>query len=268
MAGDAYNATVISRVDINPLLRVIRLQPDGPLFDFIAGQFGVLGMLGSAPSVVAPDPNAPADAGRMIRRAYSIASSSLERDYSEFYITLVTSGQLTPRLFALDRGGRIFLGPKPTGVFTLARVPPEKAVIFIATGTGIAPYMSMLRTSLVDDDRRTYVLLHGVRYSWDLGYRAELESLARIRRNLIYLPSITRPDEDPYFHGITGRIQTLVEGGLIQARSGVPFDPDVADVFLCGHPDMIADVTTFLQARRFTLERGKAAGTIHIEEYW
>ena len=91
----------------------------------------------------------------MIRRAYSIASSSVERRYVEFYLTLITSGQLTPRLFALRHGSRLFLGPKGSGVFTLDRVLPGKAVVLIATGTGLAPYVSMLRTILVSESPTT-----------------------------------------------------------------------------------------------------------------
>src|SRR5262249_27692783 len=155
----------------------------------------------------------------------SIASSSLERRYVEFYITLITSGGLTPRLFALKHGNRVFLGPKASGIFTLDKVAPEKAVLLIATGTGLAPYVSMLRTMLVNDGHRKFVVLHGARYSWDLGYRGELETLARLRPNFTYIPSITRPDQDPHFTGHTGRIQALLEQGVAEKESGISLDP-------------------------------------------
>src|ERR1035437_2756163 len=129
-----YNAAVIGREEINPQLLVLRVQPDAAMFDFKPGQFGVLGLLGREPRVpeaaseeIVPEPD------KMIRRAYSIASSSVERRYVEFYLTLITSGQLTPRLFALKHGSPLFLGPKASGVFTLDRVPPGKAVVLIAT---------------------------------------------------------------------------------------------------------------------------------------
>ncbi|MBI5388064.1 MAG: ferredoxin--NADP reductase [Verrucomicrobia bacterium] len=264
-----YNASVIGREEINPQLVVLRVQPDGPLFEFAPGQFVVLGLLGSEPRVpeaaadeVAPEPN------KLIRRAYSIASSSLERRYLEFYLTLVTSGQLSPRLFNLRHGSRLFLGPKATGVFTLNRVPAGKSVLLIATGTGLAPYISMLRTMLVHDAQRRFVVLHGARYSWDLGYRAELESLARIRPNFTYIPSITRPDEDPHYRGYTGRLQALLEQGVVEKESGVTLDPAQADVFLCGNPDMIRTVKAMLEAKGFKADHGKDTGTIHVEEYW
>lgn len=267
--GKAYNATLIGREEVNPQLLVARVQPDGPVFEFKPGQFAVLGLLGSEPRVaeavaeeVRPDP------ARLIRRAYSIASSSVERRYLEFYLTLITSGQLTPRLFALKHGGRLFLGPKAAGVFTLDRVPAGKHVVLIATGTGLAPYISMLRTLLMDDTSRRYVVIHGARFSWDLGYRGELETLARLRPNFTYIPSITRQDHDPTFRGHTGRIQALLEQGVVERESGIALDPGSVDIFLCGNPDMINSVKGMLAVRGFASGHGPEPGTIHVEEYW
>jgi ferredoxin--NADP+ reductase len=268
-AAATYNATLVAREEINPSLIVVRAQPDGAMFEFKAGQFAVLGLLGGEPRVPEADaePNSP-PADKLIRRAYSIASASVERRYAEFFLTLVTSGELTPRLFALGYGARLFMSPKASGLFTLDRVPTDKAVILVATGTGLAPYMSMLRTMLVEDATRRFVVLHGARYSWDLGYRAELESLARIRRNLTYIPSITRPGEDPHFQGLTGRVQALMEKGVIEMWSRLKLDPAMNEVFLCGNPDMIKEVKELLLARGYTQDHGKQSGTLHVEEYW
>jgi ferredoxin--NADP+ reductase len=267
--SDPYNATVIGREEINPQLVILRVRPDAELFDFKPGQFGVLGMLGNAPRVpeAAPE-DAPAEPDKMIRRAYSIASASVERRYLEFYLTLITSGSLTPRLFALRHGSRVFLGAKASGIFTLDRVAPEKAVVLIATGTGLAPYVSMLRTMLVSDSQRRFVVLHGARYSWDLGYRGELESLTRLRPNFTYIPSITRPDQDPHFIGYTGRIQSLMEQGVLEKESGVVLDPAQSEVFLCGNPEMVKVATTMLQGKGFAAKGGTGPVTIHVEEYW
>ena len=266
---DPYNATVVGREEIHSELIVIRVRPDGDLFEFKPGQFGVLGLLGNAPRLPEANPEEPAsEPDKMIRRAYSIASASVERRYVEFYITLITSGGLTPRLFALKHGSRVFLGPKASGMFTIDRVAPDKAVILIATGTGLAPYVSMLRTILMKETQRKFVVLHGARYSWDLGYRGELETLARLRPNFTYIPSITRPDEDPHFHGRTGRIQTILEQGAVEKDSGLALDPAQADVFLCGNPEMIKIVTTILETKGFKRGDSKNPGNIHVEEYW
>ena len=266
---ETYNATVIGREEINPQLIILRVRPDQELFEFKPGQFGVLGLPGSAPRVpeAAPEESLN-EPDKMIRRAYSIASSSLERRYVEFYLTLITSGQLTPRLFALKHGDRVFMGPKASGVFTLDRVAPEKALVLIATGTGLAPYVSMLRTLLVNDAQRRFVVLHGARYSWDLGYRGELESLARLRPNFTYIPSITRPDQDPHFHGYCGRIQNLMDQGVLEKESGIVLEPAKAEVFLCGNPEMVKTAITTLQQKGFATKGGAAPATIHVEEYW
>lgn len=264
-----YNATVVGREEIHPELIVLRVRPDAALFEFKPGQFGVLGLQGDAPRAEELGPEEPAaEPGKMIRRAYSIASASVERRYVEFYITLITSGQLTPRLFALKHGSRVFLGPKASGTFTLDRVPAGKSVVLVATGTGLAPYVSMLRTMLMHETQRKFVVLHGARYSWDLGYRGELESLARLRPNFIYIPSITRPDQDPHFHGRTGRIQALVEKGVIQEDGGIELDPTKVDVFLCGNPEMVKAVKEQLSAKGFVAGDAKNPGNVHVEEYW
>jgi ferredoxin--NADP+ reductase len=264
-----YNATVVGREEINPQLIILRVKPDGEMFTFQPGQFAVLGLLAAAPRVPEADPEEdPPKPEKLLRRAYSIASSSAERGYIEFYLTLVASGELTPRLFALRHGERVFLSPKASGFFTLDKAQPHRAVLLVATGTGLAPYMSMLRTMLIEDTTRKFVVLHGARHSWDLGYRAELESLARLRPNLTYLPSITRPDEDPHFLGLTGRIQKLLEEGVVEKAAGVAIDPVVCETFLCGNPAMVDAAKEFLTARGFVADKGRELGTIHVEEYW
>jgi ferredoxin/flavodoxin---NADP+ reductase len=266
---DPYNATVIGREDINPQLIILRVRPDGDWSAFVPGQFAVLGLKPSEPRIPEAEPEEKVhEPDKLIRRAYSIASSSLERQYIEFFLTLVTSGELTPRLFALRPGHRVFLSSKITGGFTLDRVANGRSVLLIATGTGLAPYMSMLRTVLIDETKRKFVVLHGARCSWDLGYRAELESLARLRPNLKYLPSITRPEQDPHFRGLTGRIQSLMAQGVVETNAGLELDPGQTDVFLCGNPDMITEVKTLLQAKGFIADQGRQLGNIHVEEYW
>jgi ferredoxin--NADP+ reductase len=269
VAASPYNATVVGREPLNSQLLILRVRPDAGEFNFTPGQFAVLGLAGKEPRVAdaLPEDTAP-EPDKLIRRAYSIASSSLERDYVEFYLALVAKGGLTPRLFALPHGGRVFLGPKASGLFTLDRVAPGKAVILVGTGTGLAPYVSMLRTALIADSTRRFVVLHGARCSWDLGYRAELETLARLRPNFTYIPSITRAEQDPHFRGQVGRIPKILEQGVVEQRAGVRLDPAAADVFLCGNPEMISSVRGMLEARGFTPDHGKQSGTMHVEEYW
>ena len=106
----------------------------------------LIGLPASAPRPPGSDPEDPV-AARFIRRAYSVASSSKQREHFELFLALVPSGEITPRL--LPPGDRLWLGPKVTGMFTLREAPPEQNIVTVATGTGLAPYMSMLRTDLI-----------------------------------------------------------------------------------------------------------------------
>jgi ferredoxin--NADP+ reductase len=210
---------------------------------------------------------AAADPDRMIRRAYSIASESRADEYLEFYLTVVMSGELTPRLFNLKIRDRLYVGPKAVGVFTLDKAP-GKHILMIGTGTGLAPYMSMLRSELDCSGSRKFVIVHGARFSWDLGYRTELTGLARHCNNFHYLPVITRPQEDVTWRGRSGYLQNLVASGVIEEETGLPLTPDNFDVFLCGNPGMIETVIAWAESRGFIRDKGHDIGTLHTEEYW
>jgi ferredoxin--NADP+ reductase len=208
-----------------------------------------------------------ADPGRLIRRAYSIASESRSDEYLEFYLTVVMSGELTPRLFNLKIKDRLYVGPKAVGVFTLDKAP-GKHIVMIGTGTGLAPYMSMLRSELVCNGPRQFVVVHGARFSWDLGYRTELTGLARHCGNFHYMPVITRPSEDVTWRGRSGYLQNLIASGAIEEETGLPLTPENFDIFLCGNPGMIETVIGWAEARGFVRDRGHDIGTLHTEEYW
>ncbi len=269
MAETTYNATVGQRIEVAPGLIILRVMPDDPLFAFEAGQYTVLGLKKGAPRVAEADGDEVAgDPEKLIRRAYSIASSSKADEYVEFYVTLVASGELTPRLFALRLKDRLYLGKKATGVFTLDRVPPEKHVLLVGTGTGLAPYMSMLRSELVCGGPRRFVVLHGARYSWDLGYRNELNSLARLCPNMTYLAVVSRPRDDSTWKGLTGHLQDVLFSTVIEERTGIPLSPDRFDVFLCGNPAMIDDAKARLSAMGFVPDKGRVIGNLHAELYW
>jgi len=210
---------------------------------------------------------AAADPHRMIRRAYSIASESRADEFLEFYLTVVMSGELTPRLFNLKIKDRVYVGPKAVGVFTLDKAP-GKHILMIGTGTGLAPYMSMLRSELVCNGPRQFVVVHGARFSWDLGYRTELTGLARHCANFHYVPVITRPQEDVTWRGRSGYLQNLVASGAIEEDTGLPLTPDNFDIFLCGNPGMIETVIAWAEARGFVRDKGHDIGTLHTEEYW
>ncbi len=272
MSKDALNAIVSGRIEVAPGLIILRVVPDGwPLPDFEPGQFGVLGLPTSAPRCPLSDPEEQpaAPSGRLIRRAYSIASSSREREFVEFYITLVQSGSLTPRLFALAAGDRLWLGPKITGLFTLEEVPADRDVVLVATGTGLAPYMSMLRTALPGAGARRWAVLLGARHSWDLGYHAELVTMQRLSPRFDYVPTISRPNEEPVpWGGRTGHVSDLWLDGALEAVWGRRPAPADTHVFLCGNPAMVDDMVAILEHEGFSEHTRASPGTVHVERYW
>jgi ferredoxin/flavodoxin---NADP+ reductase len=268
-----YNATLAQRTEISPGLAIFRFIPDGDLVAFEPGQYLAIGLKCKEPRCPGADPDpdyskCSGDPERLIRRAYSIASSSLEREFVELYVTLVRSGELTPRLFNLQNGDRLFLGPKATGLFTLAQVPSHKHVLLVSTGTGLAPYISMTRTLLSCNPDRKFVVLNGARYSWDLGYRDELNSLARSCKNFFYFPAITRPENDPAWNGLHGRIQNILTSGIVEEKTEIAVTPDNFDIFLCGNPGMIEEAIALMAPRGFLKGDRKNPGTLHVEEYW
>lgn len=271
MSEIALNAKIIQRTEITPGLLILRVAPEGwTLPDFVAGQFAVLGLPSSAPRSAASEAEpAPSDPNKFIRRAYSISSASHDREFLEFYVSLVRSGSLTPRLFALKIGDPVWLSPKMTGMFTMQDIPADQNLVLIATGTGLAPYMSMLRTHLDSGNSRRFAVLHGAYHSWDLGYRNELFTMMRFCRNFAYLPIISHPQgEIVPWKGPSGFVQDLWKDGSIAKTWGFPPQPGNTHIFLCGHPGMIQDVTNLLHHEGFIDHTTKVPGQIHAEKYW
>ena len=265
------NAVVSQRIDVAPGLMTLHIVPDsGRVPDFEPGQFAVVGLPAEAPRTHLSSPEeAPPAPGKLIRRAYSIASPSLPGHHLELFVTLVRSGELTPRLFALTPGSRLWLGPRFSGSFTLADVPPDQNLVLVATGTGLAPYMSMLRTRLEAGGPRRVAVLVGARHSWDLGYTAELRTMQRLAPNFTYLPIVSRPAEEPTpWAGAVGHVQSLWTGGALERAWGRRPSAMDTHVFLCGSPAMIEGMQGLLEGEGYALHEKGRPGQIHAEKYW
>lgn len=264
------NCFVTQVVQVSPIMKVFRVAPDGwELPEFKPGQFVAIFLPGSAPrcpeateefETVAPD--------KMIKRAYSIASSSKSKEFIEFYITLVHSGSLTPRLFELKLGDRIGVGKKFVGMFTLDQVPEEKNIVLVATGTGVAPYMSMIRTNALQRKGKIAVV-HGAANSWDLGYSSELNLLQSISDNFKYIPTITEPQKEmATWNGHVDFIQDMWSAGIMEEKWGFKPMPENTDIFLCGNPRMIDDMTKVLDKDNFSeWSKKNPDGQIHVEKF-
>jgi ferredoxin--NADP+ reductase len=270
MTDPILNAMVVSRTGLSARQIILRVEADGwTLPDFEPGQYAVLGLPAAAPRAAGSEAERAAAApNSLIRRAYSIASSSRSRETMEFYIGLVSDGALTPRLFALERGDRLWLSPKVGGMFTLDRIPRERNVVLVATGTGLAPYISMLRTDLVCGAVRRYTVLHGAYHSWDLGYRPELETLQNLFDHFRYLAVIDDPQSEPIpWTGPIGRVQDLWKEIRSAKSAGFAPAPENTDVFLCGNTDMIDEMIGLLAGDGFREAKPPAGGEVHVERY-
>ena len=267
-----YNATVTLRVDLAPGTMVLRVKLDQGRFDYQAGQYTVLGLKRSSSRISdavddRPELKArPAD--HMIRRAYSITSNSVD-DELEFVVTLVRSGDLTPRLFALKAGSRVYVEPRASGIFTLSASSGVRDLLLVCTGAALAPYLSMLRAGFPENAENQYVIVHAAAVSWDLVFRSQVEELSERSKHLTYLPTITDPARDASWGGLTGTVEALLAAGEIEDAIGMPLLPDRFDAFVAGSPQMVDAVSAELQARGFKAGPHDDQETnIIVERYW
>ncbi|NTV99445.1 MAG: ferredoxin--NADP reductase, partial [Chlorobiaceae bacterium] len=174
-----YNATVTEKIMMSSDLMILRIEADEPREEFEAGQYLLLGLFGSEPRSLNSEPEAvSANEDKLIQRPYLIVSARTERKQFEFFISQVKSGQLSPRLFNLETGGRLHVSGSNKGIFRLDETPEGSDIIMLATGTGIAPYISFLRSHIVERPESKMIVIQGARHRWDLGYSSELVFLA------------------------------------------------------------------------------------------
>jgi ferredoxin--NADP+ reductase len=234
-ADKFLTATITSRREISSDLWAIRVDTGGP-FPFAAGQYATLGLPGT---------------DGLIERAYSIVSSPYEPEL-EFFIELVPAGALTPLLYRLHVGDTMSVRKAPKGRFLIdvatgpAEAPsPEprapKDHLCLCTVTGVAPFVSLVRTLAKDGqdgkvhgDRRLF-LIQGASQSAELGYHEELVQLARELPWLTYVPTVSRPWDDPGWSGEVGRVDDVIRKYADQWFA----DPTHGMAHLCGHPSMI-----------------------------
>ena len=267
---DIFNATLVEREDLHDELAIFKIKyNDGPVPEFKPGQFCTLGLPqldDAGQPVVSPRTGKV----KLLRRAYSIASSPNEGEHLELFLVLVEDGAMTPRLWKLSPGDPIWMDRRIMGEFTLDGVPDGKDLVMISTGTGLAPFVSMMRTERGTGRWRKLVIVHGVRYAPDLGYREELQQVAAEDPSVVYLAHCTREPDDSDWKGLRGRIQPILqdEAGFEELTGGVKYDPEQTHFFLCGNPEMIEQVQQLFEARGFVTQTKKTPGNIHFERYW
>jgi ferredoxin--NADP+ reductase len=245
-AAPQYNASLVRRVDETPSLAYFWVRFDGPPTPFEPGQYMTIGVLAD---------------GKLVQRPYSVASDPgvAGSEGYELYIRLVEGGQFTPLLWDLPVGHRMrMIGPK--GKFTL-EPDDERTHLFISSGTGNAPFVSMMRALLREGRPRRAVFLNGVSYEHDLGYRGLLEGWQDSGAYPVtYVPTVSRPSarENAGWGGRWGRVETIV--GPVCDELGLRPDDTIA--YICGNPDMI------VAAEATLLERGFPGAQVKKELYW
>jgi len=255
------NATIVKKIEVTPELLILRIKPDAGVPAFEAGQYVAVGLTGAAPRPAnfppETEPHAP---DKLIKRAYSIGSPPSEKEYLEFYIAVVPTGALTSRIVLLKEGDRVYLAPKITGTFTVHDVPEDHNLYLVSTGTGIAPYIAMLKTPSLWKPNRKIVLIHGVRYVKDLAYRDELVELSKREPRFAYYPTVSRADDS--WAGERGYVQKFFTEGKLK------LDPKLDHVFMCGNPAMIEDTQKYLEANGYSVHSKRQPGNLHLEKYW
>ncbi len=196
--------------------------------------------------------------GRPLTRAYSIASANHE-EHLEFFSIKVNDGALTSRLQHLQPGDPVFVSRKPTGTLVLRDLKPGKRLFLFATGTGLAPFMSLIHDPETYERFEKIILIHGVRWTSELAYRQYLENdLAEheyfgelAREQLIYYPTVTRES----FRN-EGRLTDLIDSGkLFEDIGQPPLDPATDRAMICGSPAMLDDTSAMLDKRGFKVAK-------------
>jgi ferredoxin/flavodoxin---NADP+ reductase len=223
-------------------------------FRFSNGQFAMLGLLVN---------------GRPLLRAYSIASAN-HSDHLEFLSIKIEGGALTSRLKDIAPGARLVFGRKTTGTLVVDYLLPGKRLYLFATGTGLAPFLSIIRDPCTYERFEKVILVHGVRRVGELAYRDYItkqlpndEYLGEhVKEQLLYYPMVTREE---FAH--PGRITTALESGsLCEALNLPPLDPADDRVMLCGSPEMLQDISQMLELRLFAEGSASAPGTYVVEK--
>lgn len=299
-----YNATVTLRRQVHEELLILRVRPDGGVPSYEAGQYTTLGLGYWEPRADGCDDEhlAAALETKVVQRAYSISSPILddhdrpvrvnELGELEFYIVLIRHAEarvpaLTPRLFALDVGARLFAGPHPKGRYTLSPVKPDDNVVFLATGTGEAPHNAMLGELLARGHRGRILNVVSVRNDSDLGYLTTHRRVESLWSSYRYVPLTTREPRnlDPAHPDFVGkvRLQDFITSNRVSESLGQPFDPRTCHVFLCGNPAMVGipkeehgqriyplptGLVELLERAGFQADRPGQPGNVHFEKYW
>ncbi|HUQ26267.1 MAG TPA: ferredoxin--NADP reductase [Burkholderiales bacterium] len=226
------------------------LRVEAPKLDFQAGQF----------VRIALDIE-----GERVARAFSFVNTPRDPTL-EFYGVIVPEGPLSPRLARLRAGDALYVASNPAGFLVMREIPDARTLWLFSTGTGIAPFLSILRTEAPWQRFREVVLVHAVRHARELAYRDMIARLQKEKEGALRYVTFVSREAAP--GSLAGRIPAAVLDGRLEAAAGAQLAAETSQVLLCGNPDMLKDASAALVQRGLRKHRRRAPGQISVESFW
>jgi ferredoxin--NADP+ reductase len=230
------------------------LRVAAPQLQFQAGQFVRIAL-----------DTVEGDAGSRVARAFSFVNPPQD-PVLEFYGVIVPEGPLSPRLARLRAGDILHVASNPAGFLVLREVPDAQTLWLLSTGTGIAPFLSILRTDSPWRRFREVVLVHAVRHARELAYRDTVAKLQEERGAVLKYVTFVSREAAP--GSLAGRIPAALRDGRLEAAAGAALSAASSQVLLCGNPDMLKDAQAALAERGMRKHRRRAPGQITVESFW
>lgn len=238
----------------NPALMSIRVRRE-PTYTFTPGQFARIGL--------------PGEDGEIIWRAYSIVSAPDEA-FLEFFLVVVPTGAFSARVAKLKPGDTMLVDKIAQGFLTADRFKNGRDLWLMATGTGLAPYISMVRDKAVWAQFENIVIVQSVRERADLAYVEELTAMSNEvteipQARLRFINTLTRDHAEG---ALEGRIPALINSGALEQAADIKLADEHSRFMLCGNPEMVEGMRALLKARGFRMNRKLEPGHIIVENYW
>lgn len=230
------------------------LRVEAPKLDFQAGQFVRIAL-----------DAVTGNEGSRVARAFSFVNPPGD-PVLEFYGVIVPEGPLSPRLARLRAGDALYVASNPAGFLVLREVPDARTLWLLSTGTGIAPFLSILRTEAPWQRFREVVLVHAVRHARELSYRDMIAALQKQRGPALRYVSFVSREAAP--GSLAGRIPAAIGDGRLEAAAGARLSAETSQVLLCGNPEMLKDAGAALAGRGLRKHRRRAPGHVTTESFW
>jgi ferredoxin/flavodoxin---NADP+ reductase len=215
------------------------------------------------------------EAGQFVRIALDIEGSRIAKPFSfvnppddpvlEFYGVIVPEGPLSPRLAHLKAGDVLYVADNPAGWLIVSELPAAEDLWLVATGTGIAPFLSILCTEGPWQRYQKVILVHAVRHATELVYRDLLEKIQSKRKQFQIVTVVSR---EAHPASLAGRVPQAVSDGRLEQVAGATIAPERSQFMLCGNPAMLKDMAAALAARGLKKHRRRSPGQITVESFW